>query len=208
LKVLLINGSPHAEGSTYLALKEIADTLARENVESEIFHVGTGAIRGCAACYQCKAKANGRCVFDDVVNIALEKAESSDGIILGSPVHYAAPSGQIVSLMHRFAFASAGRLMYKPGAAVVVCRRAGSTAALDQLNKYFAICGMPQVPSQYWNMVHGAVPEDVKQDLEGLQTMRTLARNMAWLLKSIEAGQAAGVPLPEREPITPTNFIR
>jgi multimeric flavodoxin WrbA len=188
-------------------LREIAGVLEQEGIGTELLQVGVENPRGCAACYQCRTNG-GRCAIDDCVNSALAKAVNADGFIFGSPVHYAAPSGQIVSFLHRFAFAASGRLMFKPAAAVVSCRRAGSTAALDQLNKYFAICGMPQVPSQYWNMVHGMTPKDVRQDAEGLQTMRTLARNMAWLLKTIAAGKTAGIPLPEREPVQQTNFIR
>lgn len=207
MKVLLINGSPKAKGCTYTALVEIANELEKENIETEIFHVGNKPIRGCMACNGC-SKTNGKCVFDDdAVNIALEKAKEADGFIFGSPVHYASASGAITSFLDRFFYAGNG-FQYKPGAAIVSCRRGGSTAAFEQLNKYFTISNMPIVSSQYWNMVHGNTPEEVKQDLEGMQTMRYLGKNMAWLLKSIQAGKEAGVKLPEKEPRAVTNFIR
>jgi multimeric flavodoxin WrbA len=208
MKVLLINGSPKANGCTYTALCEIAKELNKENIETEIFHVGTKPIRGCMACGGCSRNNADKCVFnDDTVNIALEKAKMADGFIFGSPVHYAAASGQITSFLDRFFYAGTG-FQYKPGAAIVSCRRGGSTAAFDQLNKYFTIANMPIVSSQYWNMVHGNTPEEVKKDLEGMQTMRTLGKNMAWLLKCIEAGKKSGVALPEKEPRIATNFIR
>jgi multimeric flavodoxin WrbA len=208
MKVLLINGSPKSQGCTYTALSEVAKELEKQNIETEIFHVGTKPIRGCTACGGCFKDNSGKCVFDDdTVNIALEKAKEADGFVFGSPVHYAAASGQITSFLDRFFFAGDG-FEYKPGAAVVSCRRGGSTAAFEQLNKYFTISNMPVVSSQYWNMVHGSTPEEVRQDLEGMQTMRTLGKNMAWLLKSIQAGKEAGVALPEKEPRAVTNFIR
>ncbi|MHB1393987.1 MAG: flavodoxin family protein [Clostridia bacterium] len=208
MKVLLINGSPKAKGCTYTALCEVAKELEKENIETEIFHVGNKPIRGCMACGGCSRDNSGKCSFeDDTVNIALEKAETADGFIFGSPVHYAAASGQITSFLDRF-FYSGNSFQYKPGAAIVSCRRGGSTAALEQLNKYFTISNMPVVSSQYWNMVHGNTPEEVKQDLEGMQTMRVLGKNMAWLLKSIQAGKEAGVNLPEKELRARTNFIR
>jgi multimeric flavodoxin WrbA len=207
MKVLLINGSPKAKGCTYTALSEVAKELEKANIETEIFHVGNKPIRGCAACGGCN-NTDGTCVFnDDTVNIALEKAKTADGFIFGSPVHYAGASGQITSFLDRFFYAGEG-FEYKPGAAIVSCRRGGSTAAFEQLNKYFTISNMPVVSSQYWNMVHGNTPEEVMQDLEGMQTMRTLGKNMAWLLKSIKAGKEAGVPLPEKEQRARTNFIR
>ncbi|WP_160689743.1 flavodoxin family protein [Clostridium sp. C2-6-12] len=207
MKVLLINGSPKAKGCTYTALTEIAKELEKENIEAEIFHVGSKPIRGCMACGGC-SKTDGLCVFnDDTVNEALEKAKEADGFIFGSPVHYASASGAITSFLDRFFYAGNG-FQYKPGAAIVSCRRGGSTAAFEQLNKYFTISNMPIVSSQYWNMVHGNTPEEVKQDLEGMQTMRTLGKNMAWLLKSIKAGKEAGISLPEKEVRAVTNFIR
>ncbi|MDF2548249.1 MAG: iron-sulfur flavoprotein [Anaerosolibacter sp.] len=208
MKVLLINGSPKAQGCTYTALCEVAKELEKENIETEIFHVGNKPIRGCMACNACFREDADGCVFDDdTVNIALAKAKEVDGFVFGSPVHYAGASGQITSFLDRFYYAGEA-FQYKPGAAIVSCRRGGSTAALDQLNKYFTISNMPIVSSQYWNMVHGNTPEEVKQDLEGMQTMRTLGKNMAWLLKSIQAGKEAGITLPAKEPREMTNFIR
>lgn len=207
MKVLLINGSPKAEGCTYTALAEVAQELERQGIETEIFHIGNQPIRGCAACGGCSGANAGRCSFLDTVNTALEKAEEADGFVFGSPVHYASASGMITSFLDRFFYAG-NCFRNKPGAAVVSCRRGGASAALDQLNKYFTISCMPIVASQYWNMVHGNTPGEVKQDLEGMHTMRTLGRNMAWLLKCIEAGKAAGVPLPQEEPKPWTNFIR
>ena len=207
MKVLLINGSPKAKGCTYTALNEVAKELESNGIETEIFHVGTKPIRGCMACNGC-SNTNGLCVFnDDTVNIALEKAKDVDGFVFGSPVHYAAASGQITSFLDRFFYAG-NSFQYKPGAAIVSCRRGGSTAAFEQLNKYFTISNMPIVSSQYWNMVHGNTPEEVEQDLEGMQTMRVLGRNMAWLLNCINAGKEAGVKLPEKEARAMTNFIR
>lgn len=208
MKVLLINGSPRAKGCTYTALCEVAKELENEHIETEIFHVGNKPIIGCTACGSCSKNNSGKCVFnDDTVNIALEKAKEADAFVFGSPVHYAGASGQITSFLDRFFYAGDG-FQYKPGAAIVSCRRGGATAAFEQLNKYFTISNMPIVSSQYWNMVHGNTPEEVKQDLEGMQTMRTLGRNMAWLLKSIQAGKEAGIPLPQKEPRAVTNFIR
>lgn len=205
MKVLLINGSPHAEGCTYTALREIESVLIKEGIETEIFQLGTKPIRGCTGCGGCR---NNRCVFDDdVVNRALEKAETADAYIFGSPVHYASASGAITSFLDRFFYA--GKIhAYKPGAAIVSCRRGGATAAFDQLNKYFTISNMPIVSSQYWNMVHGNTPDEVRRDEEGMQTMRNLGRNMAWLLKCIEAGKREGINRPEAEKRVATNFIR
>jgi multimeric flavodoxin WrbA len=209
MKVLLINGSPKTQGCTYTALSEIAKELEKENIETEIFHIGSQPIRGCMACGGCHRNGNGKCVFnDDTVNIFLEKSKEADGFIFGSPVHYAAPSGLITSFLDRAFFAAGSTFQNKPGAAIVSCRRGGSTAAFDQLNKYFTISNMPVISSQYWNMVHGNTPEEVKKDLEGMQTMRVLGRNMAWLLKCIQAGKQAGISLPEKEPRVATNFIR
>jgi len=208
MKVLLINGSPNAKGCTYTALCEVAKTLENENIKTEIFHVGDKPIRGCTACRKC---TDGKCVFnDDIVNIAIDKAKEADAFIFGSPVHFAAASGQITTFLGRFFFAGRSGTCFenKPGAAVVSCRRGGATATFDQLNKFFTISNMPIVSSQYWNMVHGNTPEEVKQDLEGLQTMRKLGKNMAWLLKSIQAGKEMGVTAPEKEQRIATNFIR
>lgn len=207
MKVLLINGSPRIHGCTYTALCEVAGALEKENIETEIFHIGSKPIRGCMACGACK-NGSGKCAYnDDTVNIALEKAKEADAFVFGSPVHYAAPSGLITSFLDRFFYAG-NCFEYKPGASIVSCRRGGATAAFEQLNKYFTIASMPVVSSQYWNMVHGNTPDEVKQDLEGIQTMRTLGKNMAWLLKCIQAGRDAGIQLPEKEPRARTNFIR
>ncbi len=206
MKVLLVNGSPHKRGCTYTALREIADTLEQNGLETEIMHLGTSPISGCLACGTCIPK--GKCFMNDIVNEFLEKVDDFDGFIFGSPVHYAAASGAITSFMDRAFYGKGAHFALKPAAAIVSCRRGGATAAFDQLNKYFTINQMPVVSSQYWNMVHGNTPAEVLQDSEGLQIMRTLGRNMAWLLKCIEAGKQAGVPLPETEPRIATNFIR
>lgn len=206
MKVLLLNGSPHERGCTCTALSEIARTLEADGVAAEILWLGRDAGVGCTGCGACARL--GKCVVDDVVNVAAEKARSCDGLIVGSPVHYAAASGQVTGVMDRLFYSAGAALRLKPAAAVVSARRAGTTAALDQLNKYFMINQMPVVSSRYWNMVHGSKAEDVLRDEEGLATMRTLAHNMAWLLKSIEAGRAAGVEPPVQEPPVKTNFIR
>lgn len=207
MKVLLINGSPNIHGCTYTALEEVARALTEEHIETEIFHIGNKPIRGCMACGVCY-KFPGKCAYDDdTVNKALDLAKTADGFIFGAPVHYASASGAITSFLDRFFYSGDG-YAYKPGAAVVSCRRAGSTASLDQLNKYFTIANMPVVSSQYWNMVHGNSPEQVRQDIEGMQTMYLLGKNMAWLLKCIEAGKKAGIAIPEEEERVFTNFIR
>lgn len=206
MKVLLINGSPHEAGCTYTALAEVERILREEGVETELIHIGKEPIGGCRACGYCYAK--GKCVQQDGVNEVLEKAIAADGLVLGSPVHYAAIGGQISSFLDRLFFASGGRLANKPGTVVVSCRRGGASAAFDQLNKYFTISNMPVVSGTYWNQVHGNTPKEVQQDLEGMQNMRALGRNMAWLLKCIEQGKAAGIPLPEQEEKIMTNFIR
>jgi len=206
MKVLLVNGSPHKEGCTYTALKEVATTLEKNGIETEIIWLGVKEIAGCIGCGACGK--TGECFRKDVVNEFVEKAAKADGYIFGSPVHYAAASGSLTSFMDR-AFYSGGKTMSgKPGAAVVSCRRGGASAAFDQLNKYFTINCMPVVGSQYWNQVHGSNAEEVKQDEEGMQTMRTLGNNMAWLLKCIEAGKEKGITFPEREPVIRTNYIR
>jgi len=210
MKVLLINGSPHEKGCTYTALEEVGRTLNTEGIETQIFWIGIKPLAGCIACKKCAE--TGHCAFSDSVNDFLEHAKDADGFIFGSPVHYAAASGAITSFMDRAFYSDmqAGRKSFylKPAAAVVSARRAGTTAAFDQINKYFTISEMPIIASRYWNMVHGATPEDVKKDLEGLQTMRMLGRNMAWFLKCKMAGIKAGVPFPEQEEKIATNFIR
>ncbi|MCL2083679.1 MAG: flavodoxin family protein [Oscillospiraceae bacterium] len=204
MKVLLVNGSPRAEGCTYTALSEVAAALRAEGASAEIFHIGGKPIQGCTGCGSCHK--TGKCVFGgDAVEAALEAARGCDGFVFGSPVYYAAASGQLTAFMNRLFFSSGGLFAHKPGAAVVSCRRAGSTAALDQLNKYMLISQMLLVGSQYWPMVHGNSPDEVRRDLEGMQTMRVLGRNMAWAIKSI---QAAGIAPPAPEPRERTNFIR
>lgn len=210
MKVLMINGSPHKEGCTFTALSEVAESLKKEGIDSEIVSIGTKPIRGCTACMHCKESDSGRCVFDDdLVNVVLEKMEHCDGVIIGSPVHYASPGGSVMALCDRAFYAGNKYFYQKPGVSVASARRAGTTATLDALNKYFQITGMPIVPSKYWPLVHGTSPEEVKQDLEGMQTMRMLGKNMAWLIKAIDAGRKAGVnPPTAEEPDARTNFIR
>lgn len=203
MKVLLLNGSPHDKGCTYTALCEVAGALGKNGVEAEIFQIGTTPVSGCRACGKL-----GHCVIDDKVNEFVQKARGADGFVFGSPVYYASASGQIASFLDRAFYSGGSAFEGKPGAAVVSCRRAGSTASLDQLNKYFTICGMPVVSSRYWNMVHGNTPDEVRQDEEGLQIMRTLGNNMAWLLKCIELGRKNGISFPEKEAPQRTNFIR
>ena len=206
MKALLINGSPHKEGCTFTALSEISNTLQKNGIESEIFHVGTKPIANCIACGKCRE--TGKCVFDtDGVNEIGARLDEFDAIVLGSPVYYAGPSGQLCSFCDRLFFSNSKKMAGKLAAAVVSCRRGGATASFDRLNKYFTITNMQIVGSQYWNMVHGFTPEDVRKDIEGLQTMRTLAQNMAWLLKCIELGKKHGINKPEYEPIKFTNFI-
>lgn len=205
-KVLLINGSPNEYGCTYTALKEIADTLAGDGIDWEILYFGKKPMAGCIACGKCSV--SGRCVFDDKVNEVLEKLDEYDGIVVGSPVYYAGPSGQLCAFLDRLFYCSKGRMAGKLAASVVSCRRGGASAAFDRLNKYFGISNMHIVGSQYWNQVHGFTPDDVKKDKEGLQTMRTLARNMAWLLKNMEAGRTAGVDFPQYEKRISTHFIQ
>ena len=197
MKVLLVNGSPKPKGCTYTALNEVAQELEKQGIETEIFHIGSKPISGCLGCKACVKL--GKCIQDDVVNEAREKFLSADGFVFGSPVHYASASGAITSFLDRMFYSGGKNFCDKPGAVIVSCRRGGATAAFDQLNKYFTISNMPVVSSQYWSMVHGNTPEEVVQDLEGMQTMRTLAKNMAWLLKCIKAGDEAGIERPQRE---------
>lgn len=210
MKVLLTNGSPHEKGCTYTALGEVAKTLNEQGINTEIFQIGTKPLAGCIACGTCST--TGHCIFADRVNEFLEIAKDFDGFIFGSPVHFASAGGAITSFMDRAFYTDlcSGKQSFylKPAAAVVSARRAGTTATFDQLIKYFTLMEMPIISSQYWNMVHGSKPEEVKEDLEGMQIMRTLGRNMAWFLKCKKAGIKAGVPFPERELHTSTNFIR
>ncbi len=206
MKVLLFNGSPHAKGCTYTALQEIAKTLAKHNIETELVQVGTQPVAGCIACGKCKDGSP--CIFDDQVNSLAARLEEFDGIIVGAPIYYAGPSAQSTAFLDRLFYSAAGKLKGKPAAAVVSCRRGGASAGFDRLNKYFSINSMPIVSSQYWNQIHGNTPEEALQDAEGLQTMRTLGENMAWLLKCIQAGKEAGITFPKEEPRLRTNFIR
>lgn len=209
MKVLLLNGSPHAAGCTCLALREAEKELQAAGLETELFQVGSKPIAGCTACGWCGKNGGGKCVReDDPVNAFLEKARGADAFVFGSPVHYAAASGAVTSLLDRAFYAGKGIFRHKPGACVVSCRRGGATAAFEQLSKYLTISEMPVVSSQYWNMLHGNTPEEAAQDFEGLQIMRTLGRNMAWLLKCIEAGAQNGIAPPKSEPRVNTNFIR
>ncbi len=205
MKVILVNGGPHEKGCTYTALCEAASALEKNGIETEIFWLGVKPVGGCIGCGACYK--TGRCFMNDCVNTFLEKAPEADGFIFGSPVHYAAASGTLTSFMDRVFFGKSAQFRGKPAAAVFSCRRGGASAAFDQINKYFTISEMPIVSSQYWNMVHGQNPDEVRQDQEGLQIMRTLGSNMAWMLKCIEAGKAAGIELPAPEQRISTNFI-
>ena len=208
MKVLLINGSPHEKGCTFTALSEVSKVLEEEKIETELFWIGNKPVQGCVACGQCLSNTSA-CAFDDDVNLVIQKMKQSDGLVLGAPVHYAAVNGAMTSFCDRLFHAQKTLFSSKPGAAVVSARRAGTTAALDQLNRYFPIVGMPVVPSQYWSMVHGNRPDEVLQDLEGLQTLRFLGRNMAWMIKAFDLAKKSGIPAPEREePRQRTNFIR
>ncbi|MDL2267841.1 flavodoxin family protein [Desulfovibrio sp. OttesenSCG-928-G15] len=204
MKVVLVNGSPNMQGCTYTALSEVAVTLNKEGIETQIFQLGKKPVSGCMACQKCSQLK--RCIINDSVNEFSELAATADGFVFGSPVYFASASGSITSFMDRAFYSQRSKYRLKPAAAVVSARRAGTTAALDQLNKYFTISQMPVISSSYWNMVHGFTPDDVRRDLEGLQVMRNLGRNMAWFLKCKEAAAAAGVPLPEKEPQIMTNF--
>ncbi len=208
MKVLLVNGSPHENGCTFTALSEVAKALNAEGVETEIFHIGASPISGCRGCGACRKQKLGRCVIDDIVNEFAEKAKEADGFVFGSPVHYASIGGSLAAFMDRFFYSAGKSLRMKPAAAVASARRAGTTATLDIINKYFTISEMPVVSSRYWNMVHGSTPDDVLKDEEGVATMRVLGKNMAYLLKALEAAKAAGIPLPDPEPPVRTNFIR
>jgi len=206
MHVLLINGSPHEKGCTYTALSEVAGPLEAQGIATNIFHIGDEPIRECTGCGGCFT--SGYCVHkDDAVNTCVDLAAAADGLVVGSPVYYSGPNGSLCAFLDRMFFGKSARYAYKPAAAVVNCRRGGASAAFDRLNKYFTISSMPVVSSQYWNATHGTTPDEVRQDLEGMQIMRTLGRNMAWLLKCIEAAKGV-VPYPEEEPRVWTNFVR
>ena len=205
MKVILINGSPNARGCTYTALSEVAKTLNEEGVDTEIIQVGQKDIRGCIGCRKCKT--SGKCIFNDFVNEVAPKFQECDGIVVGSPVYFGNANGTLVSFLDRLFYSTPGERRMKVGAAVVSARRGGNSATFDELNKYFTISEMPVVSSQYWNMVHGYTPDDIRKDEEGMQTMRTLGRNMAFLIKSIALGKKE-YGLPEKEERVGTNFIR
>ncbi len=205
MKVLLINGSPNTKGCTYTALSEVEKTLIEQGIETEIIHVGNKDIRGCIGCRKCKT--TGKCVFDDLVNEVGTKFQQADGIVIGSPVYFASANGTLVSFIDRLFYSVTTDKSMKVGAAVVSARRGGCSSTFDEINKYFTISGMPVVSSQYWNSVHGYTPDDVRKDEEGLQTMRTLGKNMSFLIKSISLGKEK-FGLPEKESRIGTNFIR
>ncbi|MCI2068014.1 MAG: flavodoxin family protein [Bacilli bacterium] len=205
MKVILVNGSPEKNGCVNRALEEIGKTLKEEGVESDIFWIGN-QVHPCMACGKCKTL--GKCIFEDKVNEFLALASQADGFIFGSPVYYSSMAGGMKCFMDRVFFAGSRFLRYKPAAGVVSCRRGGASLTFDELNMYFSINMMPIVSSQYWNMVHGFTPSDVEKDEEGLQTMRVLARNMAWLLSSLQAGKEKGVKMPQEEKHISTNFIK
>ena len=205
MKVLLINGSPRKEGNTSIALKEVSDELNREGIETETIQIGMQVIRGCLACGYCHK--NGKCVIDDIVNKISEKFKEADGLVIASPVYYASANGTLISFLDRLFYSSLFDKTMKVGASIAVCRRGGASATFDELNKFFTISNMPVVSSQYWNSLHGRNVGEAKEDLEGLQTMRTLARNMVFLIKAInDAKDKYG--LPEKEKHVMTNFVR
>lgn len=211
MKVLMVNGSSHLNGCTFTALTEVGKALEKQGVEYEIFQLGGKPMRDCIGCHKCH---EGKCIFDDDdVNKFLQQAREADGFVFGSPVYYAHPTGRLLSFLDRAFFCSMSSIdkhpfAFKPAAAVVSARRGGTTASFDVINKHFAISMMPIVTSSYWNMVHGNTPEEVMQDLEGMQTMRNIGSNMAWMLKNIACGQENGITFPEVEGSHMTNFIR
>ena len=206
MKVLLLNGSPHEKGCTYTALCEVASELQKGDVETEILWIGNKPVQGCIGCHTCR-DGRGKCVFNDFVNEFFEKADKADGFVFGSPVFYGSANGAFSALLDRMFYAGGKYFAHKPAASVVSARRSGTTTTYDQLNKYIGLSNMLMVPSQYWNMVHGNSPEEVRQDIEGLQIMRTVGKNMVWLLRLIACGKENGLPAPQLEAWTPTNFI-
>lgn len=205
MKVLLLNGSPHGNGNTNIALKEMEQTFIEEGVQTEMIHIGNKDIRGCIACHDCLEK--GKCVFDDLVNEVAPKFEECDGLVVGSPVYYASANATLIAFLTRLFFSTHFDKTMKVGAGIAVARRGGCSATFDELNKFFTIAGMPVASSQYWNSVHGRETGEAAQDAEGLQIMRTLARNMTFLMKCIDLGKEK-YGLPKKEPFNPTNFIR
>lgn len=205
MKVLIINGSPHSDGNTSIAINELTSVFESEGIETEIVQIGNKAIRGCIGCYSC-AK-NGKCVFDDEVNEIAPKFEQADALVVASPVYYASANGTLISFLDRLFYSTPFDKTMKVGASIAVARRGGCSSTFDELNKYFTICGMPLASSQYWNSIHGRMPGDAAHDDEGLQTMRTLAKNMVFLMKSIALGKEK-FGLPEKEKRVSTNFIR
>lgn len=206
MKVMLVNGSPHSEGCTHTALQEVAKALTADGIEIKNFWIGIRPISSCLSCGCCSSE--GKCAIDDIVNVFVEEAKDCDAFVFGAPVHFASANGAMISFMDRAFYSGKKVLEYKPAAAVVSCRRGGASATFDELNKYFTIRNMPVVSSQYWNQVHGNTPEEVGKDIEGMQTMRTLGHNMAWILKCIEAGKVAGIERPVPELQIKTNFVR
>ena len=205
MKVLMVNGSPHPNGNTATALAEMQKVFEAEGVETTLLQIGNKAVRGCVACGSCREK--GKCVFDDAVNEAAPLFEAADGLVIGTPVYYASANATVIAFLDRLFFSAPFDKTMKVGASVAVARRGGCSATFDELNKYFTISGMPVASSQYWNSVHGLVPGEAKKDAEGLQTMRTLARNMTFLMKSISLGKEK-FGLPKQEEKVATNFIR
>ncbi|MCI8534338.1 MAG: flavodoxin family protein [Hungatella sp.] len=205
MKVLMINGSPHSKGNTFIALQEMEKIFKQEGMETEIVHVGNKDIRGCIACYSCMEK--GKCVFDDLVNEAAPKFEACDGLVIGSPVYYASANATLIAFLDRLFYSTHFDKTMKVGASVVAARRGGLSSTFDELNKFFTICGMPVASGQYWNSIHGRQQGEANEDAEGLQSMRTLARNMTFLMKSISLGKTQ-FGLPEKEAVTRTNFVR
>lgn len=205
MKVLLVNGSSRKNGCTQSALSEVARALNEEGVETEIFFIGNEALPDCIACRKCRE--TGRCIFNDIVNEFVEKAKSADGFVFGSPVYYAHPSGRLLTFMDRAFYSGAPAFSFKPAAAVLSARRAGTTASMDVINKYFTISSMPVISSTYWNQVYGAQPEQISEDKEGLMTMYNIGKNMAWVLKCLELGKEHGLAHPENEKVL-TNFIK
>lgn len=207
MKVLLINGSPREKQCTYTALSEITESLNKHDIDTDLAWIGKSPIIGCQACDVCKKLKNNHCVFDDVVNGIIDKAIAADGLIVGTPVYYAGANGALLCLLDRMFCAAGAALAFKPAAGIASARRAGTTPAIDQINKYFLISKMPLIPSNYWPMIHGTTAEEATQDKEGLQIMRVLGQNMAWMLKMMEISKKEGLPTPEIEPKIATNFI-